>query len=191
MLSLDKDDSLNSEKIWKKNNFFWDQNANFTTKRPNLENTLVYCNQGTISTLKTEDHAIYLAYVILGQIIPANNSPPDLDNYVLEENEVRLHVPLYNNEQWKWVGIYNDPGGPDEVFFSYGYDDERSKVLYSSFKHPLPNIFQGIAFKKHAKMLIEEKKIQETSKLFFFLQSITGCKEKIKKMLNVVKCWKC
>ena len=117
MLSLDKDDSSNSEKIWKKNNFFWDQNANFTTKRPNLENTLVYCNQGTISTLKTEDHAIYLAYVILGQIIPANNSPPDLDNYVLEENEVRLHVPLYNNEQWKWVGIYNDPGGPDEVFF--------------------------------------------------------------------------
>ena len=98
MLSLDKDDSSNSEKIWKKNNFFWDQNANFTTKRPNLENTLVYCNQGTISTLKTEDHAIYLAYVILGQIIPANNSPPDLDNYVLEENEVRLHVPLYNNE---------------------------------------------------------------------------------------------
>ena len=36
--------------------------------------------------------------MILGQIILANNSPPDLDNYVLEENEVRLHVPLYNTE---------------------------------------------------------------------------------------------
>ena len=71
-------------------------------------------------------------------------------------------------------------------FFSYGYDDERSKVLYSSFKHPLPNIFQGIAFKKHAKMLIEERKLQETSKLFFFLQSIIGCKEKIKNFF-----WKC
>ena len=189
MLSLDKDDSSNSEKIWKKNNFFWDQNANFTTKRPNLENTLVYCNQGTISTLKTEDHAIYLAYVILGQIIPANNSPPDLDNYVLEENEVRLHVPLYNNESG--LAFIMTQEARMRFFFSYGYDEERSKVLYSSFKHPLPNIFQGIAFKKHAKMLIEEKKLQETSKLFFFLQSITGCKEKIKKMLNVVKCWKC
>ena len=37
----------------------------------------------------------------------------------------------------------------------YGYDEERSKVLYSSFKHPLPTIFQGTAFKKHTKMLIE------------------------------------
>ena len=47
-------------------------------------------------------------------------------------------------------------------FFSYGYNEERSKVLYSSFKHPLPNIFQGTAFKKHAKIFVEEKQIQET-----------------------------
>ena len=52
-------------------------------------------------------------------------------------------------------------------FFSYGYDEERSKVLYSSFKYPLPNIFQGTTFKNHARMLIEEKQTQETSKLFF------------------------
>ena len=44
------------------------------------ENTLVYCNQGTISTPKAGDYAIYLDYVILGPIIPANNHPPDLDN---------------------------------------------------------------------------------------------------------------
>ena len=63
-------------------------------------------------------------------------------------------------------------------FFSYGYDEKRPKVLYSSFKHPLRNIFQGTAFKKHAKMLIEEKQTQETSKLFFLL-STTERKEKI------------
>ena len=145
---------------------------------------MVYCNQGTISTLKTEDHAIYLNYVILGQIIPANNSPPDLDNYALEENEVRLHVPLYNTESG--LAFIMTQETRMRFFFSYGYDEERSKVLYSSFKHPLPNIFQGIAFKKHAKMLIEEKKIQETSKLFFFLQSITGCKEKLKIFLEML-----
>ena len=70
---------------------------------------------------------------------------------------------------------------PDEVFFSYGYVEARSKVLCSSFKHPLRNIFQGTAFKKHAKMLIDEKQAQETSKLFFFLPSTTDRKEKINK----------
>ena len=126
---------------------------------------MVYCNQGTISTLKTEDHAIYLAYVILGQIIPANNSPPDLDNYVLEENEVRLHVPLYNTESG--LAFIMAQETQMRFFFSYGYDEERSKVLYSSFKHPLPNTFQGIAFKKYAKMLIEEKKKFKKHQNFF------------------------
>ena len=70
-------------------------------------------------------------------------------------------------------------------FFSYGYDEKRSKVLYSSFKHPLPNIFQGTAFKKHAKMLIEEKQTQETSKLFFLL-STTDSKEKINEFFGNV-----
>ena len=126
---------------------------------------MVYCNQGTISTLKTEDHAIYLAYVILGQVIPANNSPADLDNYVLEENEVRLHVPLYNTESG--LAFIMAQETQMRFFFSYRYDEERSKVLYSSFKHPLPNIFQGIAFKKHIKMLIEEKKNSRNIKTFF------------------------
>ena len=48
--------------------WFYNKNTNF------LENTLVYCNQGTIWTLKAGDYAVYLDYVILGQIIPANNS---------------------------------------------------------------------------------------------------------------------
>ena len=84
-----------------KNGFFGDQKGNFTIKKPNFsENTLVYCNLGTISTLKGGDYAIYLDYVIFGQIIPANNSSPDLDNYVLKENEVILHVSLFSTKNW-------------------------------------------------------------------------------------------
>ena len=52
------------------------------------------------------------------------------------------------------VGIHNGLGDADKTSFSYGFDKERSNVLYSSYKHPLPNISQGTAFKKHAKMLI-------------------------------------
>ena len=134
--------------------------------------------------MKAGDYAIYLDYIILGQIIPANNSPPDLDNYVLK-NEVILHVPLCNSKTGhfggvkKWLAFIMIRGDPMKFFVSYGYDEERSKVLYSSFKHPLPNIFQGSAFKKRAKMMIEEKQVQKTSKLFFFLPSTTDRKEKI------------
>ena len=67
MLFLDKDDSTNSEKIWKAKGFFGDQKGDFTVKKIDFpENTLVYCNQGKILTLKAGDYAIYLDYVILG-----------------------------------------------------------------------------------------------------------------------------
>ena len=135
--------------------------------------------------MKTEDCAIYLDYVILRQIIPASNSPPKFDNFVLKENEAILHVHLYNTKTGhfrcvnKWLAFIIIRGDSNEVSYSYGYDEERSKILYSSFKLPLQNIFQVTAFKKHAKMLIEEKKTQEASDLLFFLPSTTDCKEKI------------
>ena len=56
---------LSIEKIWSSNGFFGDLKRDFTIKKANLpENTLVYCNQGTISTLKVVDYAIYFDYVI-------------------------------------------------------------------------------------------------------------------------------
>ena len=111
-----------------KNRFFEDQKGGFTIKKSYfLENILIYFNQGTISTLKSRDYAIYLYYVILGQIIPVSNSLPDLDNYALKENEVILYVPLYNTETVhfrdvkKWFGFIMIRGDPYEVFLFYGY----------------------------------------------------------------------
>ena len=52
-------------------------------------------------------------------------------------------------------------GDSDETFFLHGFDEERWKALYSSFKHPLLNIFHRTAFKKHAKMLIEERSAED------------------------------
>ena len=81
MLSLDKENSaISSEKIWCSNGFFVDQKGDLTIKKANFpENSLVYCNQGTISTLKVGDYGIYLDYVILRQLILASNCP-DLEN---------------------------------------------------------------------------------------------------------------
>ena len=181
------------KKFGKKKFFEGDQKGDFTITKPNfLENTLVYCNQGTISTLKARDYAIYLDYIILGQIIPAFNSPADLDNYILKENKVILHVSLYNTETGhfrrvkKWLVFVMIRGDSHEDFYSYGYDEEKSRVLYSSLKHPLANILQGTAFKKHVEKLIEEKQNKESSKLFFFLPSTTDRKEKINKFFGNV-----
>ena len=192
LLSLDKEETNSSEKIQKKNGFFGDQKGDFTNNKANFpENPLVYCNQGTISTLKVRGYAIYIDYVILSQLILANNCP-DLDNYSLIENEVILYVPLYNAENGYFRGVKKSlayimiRGDPDETFLLYDYDEKRSKVLYSSYKYLFPNIFQGYAFKKHAKMLIKEKSTADFSKLFFFLPSTTGRKEKISKFFGNV-----
>ena len=77
----------------------------------------------------------------------------------------------------RWLAFTMIRGEQDEVFYFYGYDEKRSKILYSSFNYPLPNIFQGTPFKKHAKMLIKEKKTQEESEIFFFLSSTTDHKK--------------
>lgn len=53
ILSLDQEDtSNNSEKKLGKKCFIEDEKGNFIIKKANFpENTLVYCNQGTISIL--------------------------------------------------------------------------------------------------------------------------------------------
>ena len=145
----------------------------------------------TAWTLKAGDYAIYLDYVISGQLILANNCS-DLDNYKLKENKVMLYVLLHNTENRyfrgvkKWLAYIMVRGDSDEIFFLYCHEKERSQIMYSSFKHPIPNIFQDTAFKKHTQILIKEKAIADSSKLFFFLPSITDCKKKINKFFNNV-----
>ena len=47
-------------------------------------------------------------------------------------------------------------------------------------KQPLPNIFQGTAFKRYVPFLIDAKETEHSSK-YFFLSSTTDRKEKINK----------
>ena len=55
------------------NGFFNEQRSDLTTTKPDFpENTLVYVNQGSISTVKC-GYTIYLEFVILGQLMPVAN----------------------------------------------------------------------------------------------------------------------
>ena len=102
VLSFQDDESKGPENIQKENVFFGDQQAELTILKANFpENTLVYINQGTVSLLKGGDKAIYLDFVVVGQIMPAANVDPkiDFDNYEYKANEVMLYVPVYNTQQ--------------------------------------------------------------------------------------------
>ena len=81
---------LKNLKLSEKNGFFKEQRTDLTITKANFPgNTLRYVNQGNISPVKGEQ-AIYLEFVILGQIFPFANPDPkiDLDNYDFNENYV-------------------------------------------------------------------------------------------------------
>ena len=107
---LSRDDkpaaALNTEPIWKSSGLFRDRKGEFIINKANFpENTLIYANQGSTSTLKGGDYAIYLDYVILGQLIYAKNLPDDFDNYRCQPDEVKLCVHLYNVETGQFKGL--------------------------------------------------------------------------------------
>ena len=146
-----------------------------------------------MSKMKATDHAFYIDYVVLGQLIPALNCPRDIDTYVCEKNEVELFMPLYDTANGnfcgirKWLAFIMVRGDDDKIFFSCGYDEDKSSVLFSSHKQALPSIFQGTSFKKHNSMLLNERSTEDFSKLFFYLPSTTDRKEKINRFSGNVQ----
>ena len=187
MVSMGDSKESNSEKIWEEAGFFKDQRIDLTIPKANFpENTLCCVNQGSISQVK-DGEAIYLEYVILGQIMPVANPDPsiDFDNYQFKENECLLYVPLYNKEPGlfrglgKRLGYITLRGDKNETFYTYGYDSEKSKLLYCSMNQPIPNIFHCTCFKRHHQYLLNEKATDRlASSLFLFLPSTLDRKEK-------------
>ena len=197
MVSLGEAKESNTEKIWAEAGFFDDQRIDLIIPKANFpKNTLVYVNQGSISQMK-DGEAIYLEYVVLAQIMPVANPDPaiDFNTYEFKENECLLYVPMYNKENGLFKGLSNRlgyimlRGDKNETFYSYGYDSERSKLLYCSFKQPIPNIFSCTSFKKHRQYLLNEKSTDRlTSSLFLFLPSTLDRKEEFlqyKKSVNL------
>ena len=69
-------------------------------------------------------------------------------------------------------------GDKKQRFLSYGYDKEKSSLLYCSAKKPLPNIFNCTALKEHIPLLLHENQNQvKSSKFFLYLPSTLDRKE--------------
>ena len=193
LLVKPKDDKLSGEKIWKQDGFFKDVRAELNLEKVNIpENALFYINQGFLSTVKSGEIAMYLHNFVIGQLIVAANQPKDIANYTCLKNEVKLLSCLYDIESGDFKGIREQlafivlRGDSDETFLSYGFDKMKSKLLYSFSKQQIPDAFVSVAFKKHFDEIMNEKRDDSSSSLFYFLPSVSDRKEEINQHKNNV-----
>ena len=193
LLVKPKDDKLSGEKIWKQDGFFKDVRAELNLEKVNIpENALFYINQGFLSTVKSGEIAMYLHNFVIGQLIVAANQPKDIANYTCLKNEVKLLSCVYDTESGDFKGIREQlafivlRGDSDETFLSYGFDKMKSKLLYSFSKQQIPDAFVSVAFKKHFDEIMNEKRDDSSSSLFYFLPSVSDRKEEINQHKNNV-----
>ena len=120
--------------------------------------------------------------------MPIANIDPaiNLDSYITKQNEVVIYCPVYNTNKGlyrgitKKLGLITLWGDVKERFFLYGFNKEKSSLLYCSMKTPLPDLFSCTAFKKHVPLLLDQnEKRFKSSGLFMFLPSTLDRKEEL------------
>ena len=190
-LTANNDEKLSGEKVWKSNGFFKDTKPELNLEKVNIpENCLFYVNQSFLSMVKNGEIAMYNQNFILGQIIFAANQPKEILKYESQPNEVKLLSCIYDLETGDFKGLRQQlvyivlRGDENEIFFSYGYDKNKFKILCSFSKQQIPDAFISTSFKKHFNEILNEKRNEESSTLFFFLPSITDRKEAINQWKN-------
>ena len=184
--SNNSDEKVSGERVWKENSFFKEIKPEMNIEKANVpENTLLYINQGFISTVKNGELAMYVHNFIIGQLIVAANQPADINEYSFKENEVKFLCCVYDLETGNFKGLRAMlayivlRGDSDEVFFSYGYSKAKSSVLYSYAKQQIPDTFIATSFKRHFQEVVNEKRNEDYSKMFYYLPSISDRKEEI------------
>ena len=131
-----------------------------TSSKTNFQKiTLIYTNQATISTIKG-DLAVYSQNFIIGQFIPLQNQPPNLEEYRFKLNGVKLAVPIYNNETGEFVGLKETlayimlKDGQGEVFFQMAFSKKslqfffvvrKKECLMHSSGQRFENIYQKLS----------------------------------------------
>ena len=191
LIRFNADEKISGEKVWKENGFFKDIRPKLNLEKVNMpENTLYYVNQAFISTVKNGELAMYVQNFILGQLIFAANQPKNIDEHKCEPNEVKLLSCVYDLESGDFKGVRLMlayivlRGDEDEIFFSYGHNKSKSKILYFYSKQQIPDAFISTSFKKHFSEIINEKRDENSSSLFYYLPSITDRKETINQWKN-------
>ena len=137
-----------------------------------LQNSIIYLNQGCL-TIESTKKMFYADYLILGQIIEALNAPEHISSYFFKEREVKIVRLRYEPTTGEFLGLYETIGyivvrGDDnDHFLNYGYDQNKSKLLYSFYKRRIPNYFGGTMLIRHRAMFESGDLDTDFSRLFF------------------------
>ena len=71
------DETKNREEVWQESVFLDDRPSDLSIPKANFpENTLCYVNQGSVSLVKGRGQAIYLEFVVCGQLMLIANPDP-------------------------------------------------------------------------------------------------------------------
>ena len=137
-------------------------------------------------TVKNNKRMFYCNYSFVGQVIEAVNPSDNIESYVFKEREVKMRRFHYNPTTGEFLGLCDTVGfivchgGEEEMFLLYGYDENKSKLLYSFNTHKMPNCFGGTMFSRHRLMFdIGDFECDEFSHIYFFLPSICDRNEEI------------
>ena len=149
-------------------------------------------NLANLTILESEP-IIYGDYMIIDQVITLKNPPENLDSYECKEREVIMSVPLYDTTTGEFKGMKQTlgyimlRGDHNESFFTYGYCEEKSAILFSASKQLMPNMFVSMTFKTHfPEMMNARNSVESSSIFFFFLPSTTDHKELISQCMEKV-----
>lgn len=99
------------------------------------EYSLFYVNQAFLTVQKSK-RLIYGEHFILGQVIEVVNIPNHIETYECFADEVKMYRPENDVATGQFLGLYKTVGlmvvrgDDDDTFFNYGFDKEKSKLLY-------------------------------------------------------------
>ena len=158
------DEKISGEKVWKVNGYFDEVKPEMNIEKVNIpENTLLYVNQGFISTVKNGDLAMYAHNFIIGQLLVAANQPEDISQYQCKENETKLLTCVYDLESGKFKGL--------RLMLAY-IMKMRSFFLMVSLRvnlkfsiHMLSNRFRTLSLRPHSKNIFRRFSMKEKMKL--------------------------
>ena len=185
-------EKISGERVWRNEGFFKYTKPELNLEKNISENSLLYINQSYISTVKNGDLAMYHHNFIIGQLIVAANQPPEIDQYVYKDNEVKLYTCMYDLQMGEFLGLRCEVafivlGGDErELFLFYGFDTEKASVVFI-FEAKMPDPFISPSFKKQYSEIMNERREKEHfSMLLYYLPSITDRKEDINQYRNNV-----
>ena len=125
------------EKVWKNFGYFGPVKSDYSMEKINFPDNSPFLPQPSIIDSKKNKDIFYCNFFILGQRVESSNPPQDVSSYTLKENKLKMVRPRYDPKTGEFKGLYETigflvvRGSPEEVFFNYGYDCEKSKGLYS------------------------------------------------------------